>query len=280
MKKIFITYGDSGFESAKAKLIKSVISTGEFDEVYAYDRDDVSKDLLESKLMKISRGGGLWSWKPDILLATINKSDIGDVIVYCDAGCTVYKSKEWGRLWKCLENHDIVAQRIYQKTAHWTRREIVDYFSENGLSWLQQYQYSAGVVILKNTAFSKMVISEWRNLMLSHPEMVMDVTAEDFKFQLPGFVENRHDQSIYSALVYKYLHLDKYRSRIFTQWERYEDFDPIVKQAIRATRLRNGEEESSQSILFHGIKRLVKHYLIAPLYFIPRQWYVSNRYER
>lgn len=251
MKHIFITYGDNGYEAAKARLVSQARTAGVFDEIYALSRNDLSKDLLASDVIKIKRGGGLWSWKPDVVFTTMCKSNIGDIIVYCDAGCTIYPSREWYRIWKKLEEHDIIAQRIYQRTKQWTRREIVEYFSDNGKSWLSQFQYQA-TFMLKVSKFSKMFIQEWRDLMIEHPEFAMDVPLENRKDQLPGFIENRHDQAVYSALIYKYLNKTETKGLIYTQWEHIEDYDPFFKQAIRATRLRQGQEETSKKRILYN----------------------------
>ncbi len=267
MKHIFITYGDSGYEAAKAKICEEARATGEFDEIISYGRNDLSEELLQSDIINIKRGGGLWSWKPDIILTTMEKYQDGDAIVYCDAGCSLYPSKEWKEYWKKLEHHDIIAQRIYQRTVHWTRKEILVFFKENGKKWPQCFQYQA-TPVFKITPFTKMFVKEWRNLMIKHPELVMDVTEEEFSMQHKGFIENRHDQAIYSALIYKYLANPNTKNKIYTQWEHIEDYDPFKKQAIRATRLRQGQYETLSSKIRGVLKRLIKDYIMRPLYSI------------
>lgn len=106
--------------------------------------------------------------------------------------------------------------------------------------------------------------------MINHPELVVDVTdkAEEKKC----FKENRHDQTIYSALVYKYFDTGK----IYTMWEHIEDYDIFSKQAIMATRLRDGEKESFAKKIKSVFKRIVKDFLFKPLYYIPLQYYYQR----
>lgn len=275
MKHIFITYGDTGYEAAKTKIIQEASNTGEFDEIYAYGREDLSSELLASEVIRVKRGGGLWSWKPDVILSTMERHKKGDAIVYCDAGCSLYPSKEWRIIWKRLETHDIIAQRIYKRTSEWTRREIVDYFSSNCNGWLSSYQYSATIIIIISD-FTLQFIREWRNLMIAHPEFVMDVPEDKIPEQLPGFKENRHDQAIYSALLYKYLSIPEVKGKIYTQWEHIEDLDPLFRQAIRATRLRQGERESKKHKMVAIFKRLIKDYCFKPFYYAPLQWWFNR----
>lgn len=276
MKHIFITYGDTGYEAAKEKIVLDAIGTGEFDEIYSYGRDDLSDELLASDVIKVKRGGGLWSWKPDIILSTFERAEDGDIIVYCDAGCSISPSKEWKAYWKKLENHDIVVQRLYQRTDKWTRKEILDMFRPNGETWRRSYQYLATVTILKVSEFARNFISEWRNLMISHPRLAMDVTLEELPLQHSSFIENRHDQAIFSSLVYKFLAEPVTKDKIYTQWEHIEDLDPFCKQAIRATRLRQGEQECEMHKRVAVAKRIIKDFLFKPFYYAPLQWWYSR----
>lgn len=269
MKHIFITYGDTGYEAAKVKICKEAKATCEFDDIISYVKTDLSDELLHSDIINIKRGGGLWSWKPDILLKTIEKYQEGDIIVYCDAGCTLYPSKEWKRYWDKLEHFDIIAQRIYQRTDHWTRNEILDKFSNNGKDWQLSCQYQATTIIIRISAFTKMLVNKWRNLMINQPILAMDVTEDERPFQHKSFKENRHDQAIYSALIYKYLANTDTQSRIYTQWEHIEDLDIFSKQAIRATRLRHGEKEKIKSKIIGCFKCILKRIIFRALYQTP-----------
>ena len=273
MKHIFITYGDTGYEAAKDKIVKEAEHTGVFDEIYSYGREDLSDVLLASDVIKIMRGGGLWSWKPDIILTTMEHAQAGDLIVYCDAGCTLYPSKEWKQYWEKLENHDILAQRIFQRTEHWTRKELLDLFASNGKNWPKCFQYQA-TPMFKVSDFSKQFVREWRDLMISNPKLAMDVTDEERPMQHSSLKENRHDQAIFSSLVYKYLSNPKTKDKIYTQWEHLEDLDPFCKQAIRTTRLRQGEQETPNRRRIAVFKRLIKDYCFKPFYYAPLQcWY-------
>lgn len=272
MAHIFLTYGDSGFEAAKAKIVEEAWLTGEFQEIISCGRSDLSSDLLASKVINIKRGGGLWSWKPDIILSTMESHEDGDIIVYCDAGCTIYPSPEWKKMWRKLEAHDIIAQRIFQRTENWTRKEIIDYFQSNGTSWLKCFQYQATVIVVVVSDFTRKFIREWRNLMIEYPEFAMDVMPEERMNQSSSFIENRHDQAIYSALVYKYLAIPETRKKIYTQWEHIENYDLFFNQAIRATRLRKGEVESRKKMVMACFKRVLKDYVLKPFYYVPLQW--------
>lgn len=276
MKKVLITYGDKKFEMSKRRFIQQALSINIFDEIIAYSEEDLTEELKNSEIIKEKRGGGLWSWKPDVILTALNNMSDGDYLVYCDTGCTLSKCKEWNKFWSILADSDIISQRIYQKTEHWTRKNITDRFqSTNRKNWEKCYQHLATVVILKATPFTRKFIAEWRHLVISHPEMVKDVTPIEREGEFKTFRENRHDQAIFSALLYKYLNIPETKKRIHTQWEHIEDKDIFFKQAIRATRLRNGENKEDQRTSTKAIfKRIIKSYIYRPFFYSPRQcWY-------
>lgn len=275
MKKVLITYGDKKFEMSKNRFIQNAHAINIFDEIIAYSDKDLSEELKQSEIINEKRGSGLWSWKPDVILTTLNKMEDGDILVYCDSGCTVYPCNEWNHIWKSLENHDIIAQRIYQRTDKWTRKSIIEYFAQtNSKNWTKCYQHMATAIILKATPFTRAFVSEWKDMMISHPEMVKDVTIEEKVNEAECFIENRHDQAFYSALTYKYLNNPTYKNKILTKWEHIEDYDIICPQAIRATRLRNGESKEPPRTKAKAIlKRFVKDYIFRPFFYAPLQMF-------
>lgn len=267
MKKYFVTYADSNFSEAKERIVKEALLTHEFDDVIAYGPEDVSERLRKSSIFNEVRGGGLWSWKPDVILKTLNRMADGDALVYCDAGCSIYPGHEWTKIWNLLGHFEIVASRIYQRNDRWTRREILEAFKCNGHYWQYCYQFMATIIIIKSP-FVVNFVSEWRDAMIDHPEFVRDVTREERNAQHSSFIENRHDQAVYSALIYKYLHTKK----IYAMWEHMEDNDIIKKQVIRATRLKGKKQESRMTTAKKSCKRLFKDLLWKPFVIAPCQF--------
>lgn len=266
MSKLFITYGTDDYAYQVNRICLEARSINRFEEVKAFSPKDVSPDVKESELFIARRGGGYWLWKPDIIFATMNNHKNGDVVIYCDAGCSIYNVKQWEWYFSVLSKYDILAQKIYQPTYKWTTKETIDCFAKtNGQNWQYSYQFCTGVIAITITPFTRRFIQEWRDIMLNHPEFVKDVVEKELLNQCDGFIENRHDQSVYSALVYRYLNSDQ-RSKIYPVWERIEDKDIIRKQAIRATRLRNKDvlSQRHEGHLFPFFDSIRKDWLYEP----------------
>ncbi len=269
---VFTTFTSTGYTDARDRIIKEVTLTGLFDKVYTYNETELTQELLSSPTFKIKKGLGYYSWKPDIIWQTFDKVNEGDIIVYLDAGCTVCKSKEWEEFFECLNNFDVLAFRLHQRNFKWTRKSVFEHFADSINSiWKESFQYGANALILKKSNFSLNFISEWRDYMINRLDLCGEVNEDERKFEDSRFILNRYDQTILTALIYKY----KYTGKIFSKWEHFEGYDPFRKQAFTASRIRNNgslNDSKRMKIVFHG---LVKQYLFYP--FMGN--YIANKYK-
>lgn len=262
MKKYFITFGDGHFEATRNRLCGEAEATGVFDVVKGYGTEDLSEELCKSETYSCRIKGGYWSWKPDVIWTTMNQMEDGDILFYVDAGSTVVPSREWGKYFRFLEKHEIVAQRIFLPTYAWTRRSLIDAFSENGVVWRYCRQFTSNVVILRKSSFTNKFVDAWRHGMINHPEWVVDVPKEDVPREYPGFIQNRYDQAVYSALVYQALKKSDTRDKVLAKWEHVEDIDPVRPQAIRITRRRMNQDLALTTRIKLCLKRFIKDWII------------------
>lgn len=263
MKKVFITYGDENFIKSRDRLKAEAVATGEFDNVIAYGVSDLSEELKASAVFKMPKGG-LWSWKPDVVHTALQRLDDGDFLMYLDAGSSVVPGSEWSRYWAKLQCHEMIAQRIYGITKNWTRKSLMDFFPDAGQRWRNDYQYSAMIVMLKVSPFTRLLVEKWWNTMIYHPELIEDVPPEAIKFESPRFHQNRYDQAVYSALIHEALNNKENKNRIYTQWEHVEDRDPFRSQVVFATRI--GDKRIYRSVdSLSPVKRVVRDFALIPM---------------
>lgn len=142
-KKIFITYGNQPFRDTLKRIKREAKSLGIFDQVIAYTEKDLSEEVLSSPLMRYSRGGGYWVWKPDVILKTMQAYPDA-LIVYTDAGCSLNKNiEEWNKWFQLMRSNDVLVQAYQPETdygwnaifgtsstaiATWTKKQTIDYF--------------------------------------------------------------------------------------------------------------------------------------------------------
>ena len=264
MRKHFITYGNEFFEGAKARIVREAKSTGEFDVIKAYGPKDVSDEVRSLALFSARRGGGYWCWKPDIMVQELHTMEIGDILVYVDSGCELVPGRGWNRYWRLLEEKDLIAQRIYQVNEKWTRHTIVEEFSDNPKGWLKGCQFLCGIVIVKKSSDSLAFFDEWRAYMIQRPDMVCDVKPEEMAGESPMFIENRHDQAIFTALVYRYMR----KGFIACRWENVENQSVLISQVIRAMRNRTGDPIPFARRMREIALRLGKDSILKPYYIV------------
>jgi hypothetical protein len=265
MEKHFITYADERFAEARDRIVAEAVKTHEFDVVKAFGRDDVSEELKSSSVFSERRGGGYWSWKPDIILKELGCMNDGDIIVYADSGCELVPGKEWNRYWKILETKELIAQKIYQIGECWTRRSIINEFSDNPNGWQKKCQFMATVVIAKKSPRSVAFFEEWYRCIIANPNLIRDVSALEIEGESPCFIENRHDQAVYSALIYKYLAMEG-SSFIADLWEHTENQSIFGSQVIRSMRWNSSKPIPISRRLKEVAIRISKDLLRKPLY--------------
>lgn len=246
MQKVFLTFGDGAenFVAARKRVAQEAVTTGLFDEVLDCDWKDVSPEMQKSPLRTCKRGCGYWAWKPDLIYSQLLKMDDGDILVYCDSGNVVHRSmRQWKKLFALLDRFDCVFRRISSCGFHWQRKELHECFAREirpEKMIRMCFNFEGSTVVLKRTPFTLQLVGEWRDFVLKHPKWVRDVEGNELDRQLPGFVENRHDQSVLTLLVYKYLSRDETCRKITSLWEFHQGWWIWGNPAIEIARNRSG----------------------------------------
>lgn len=216
MKVKFISYADGNMTYSLRRIGRQARRLGIFDEVILYTPDMLPAYIRQSPLMQYPRGGGYWSWKPAIIDETLQHSEDGDVVVYVDAGCTLRKGKnaEWNLFIRLLQKYDTVCFQYDEsqpqwekwgskssKIKYWSKKSTQDYFVERfgDDSFLEEGHIMGGILFMKNKRNS--FLRNWLDIVLNHPELILDPTPEEAAAQPAGFAGHRHDQSVITPLA-------------------------------------------------------------------------------
>ena len=158
----------------------------------------------------MQRGGGYWIWRPIIILDSLKNMKDGDFLIYLDAGCKL-NSKGKERFYEYISllensNYGIMSFQMsgnngigsLQKEKCWTNKEIFKYFnidinSEYSISG----QYLGGILVMKKNEHLLRLIDNMIQILNDDPLLFTDYYNKD---QDINFIENRHDQSIFSLL--------------------------------------------------------------------------------
>ena len=257
-RKIFVSYGDEAFSSSVKRIREEAEASGRFDEVRVYTDKDLPDCITTHELFKYRRGGGYWFWKPWVILDVMKDMDDDDVLIYSDAGSRIYDHKEWDKWFDIMSRKSALFFFYSGLVETWTRKNIIEHFNDIN-RFPKFFQLVANLFLLKKS--SMYVIREWYDLMCEHPELVKDVDEDMMKYESPEFVENRHDQSVLTGVVYRHMR-DK---RIKLMYQRSEIRHP-GGQAVFAARLSN--HNGSSDTVFPWHLELIRRFYVVPMKYL------------
>lgn len=259
---VFVTFYSKGYEAARDRICHEAEQSGKFDKVITINDDDLTDELKQSETFHVKKGFGLYSWKPDTIYLALKQLEYGDNLVYLDAGCKINSNRQWDKLFDYLEKCDIIGFLLHQRNYMWTRKSVFDHFSKDiDLNWKEGFQFGANALVLKKTELSVKFIKEWRDYMINRLDLCGDVAEDDISHEDPRLIENRYDQTILTALLYKYYSTGKVKD----VWEHFEGYDFFRSQAFMAARMRTADSENrslSMSFIVHGF---IKQYIYYPI---------------
>ncbi|WP_300225705.1 hypothetical protein [uncultured Bacteroides sp.] len=216
-KKIFIAYGDRNCSYSLKRIGKQAKRLNIFNEIILYTPDNLPSYLKESPLMQYNYGGGYWAWKPIIIHETLSKFAEGDIVCYVDAGCSLNQSIEWTIYFELMKEYDMVCFKYRDEYPEWekfgsTSTKIKHWGKKNTLlfldgivgsnDWRECNKILGGFLFLKGK--DNPILRQWIDIILTHPEVILDPTFEEMKNQYPYFALHKHDQVLLVALTYHY----------------------------------------------------------------------------
>lgn len=241
----FVSFADSRYAYQLKRIHRQALRFGfREDHIFTCTEDDLDKAFrlkMRDILVIGSRGYGYWCWKPQIILQALEKMPKGDVLLYTDAGCYLNK-KGMSRFSKYLEmaqeqgilgfqsrfgRNDVDENSIHKLLEkYWTKGDVFDWFGVREDSHITHTgQYWAGMMLVSKRTESVEFFKRFRQIFLDNLNLVTDQPSVSPNF--PGFIENRHDQSIFS-LLYK---INNYKSlssaEAMPPWTKYNPANEV-----------------------------------------------------
>ena len=207
-KRILLNYANNGFYESQTKNSQCALMAG-FNIMYQMRRENIDSHFYENnkEILDCPRGAGYWIWKyyfQDKILSTMTEDDI---LMYADSGSNFIRTAE--PLFDAVraDEKGIIAfmtsdRPDYHMERKWTKREVFTHFGVDDLPSEKQTavkntpQVQATFRIMRGTEFAK----QFTKKCLEHAcikylvDDTLSVPQED------GFVEHRHDQSVWSLM--------------------------------------------------------------------------------
>ncbi len=273
MAHIFITYGNENFTKSLRRIHREAKHCGFFDKVIIYHPEDMPPFIKAHPLMAFPRLGGYSVWKSYIIWKTYQEAQVGDIIVYADAGCSLQATKEWNTFEQLLEPDTTIVFQ-YRKDVdygwkdggwgpnaevelkNWVKKSVRDYFAplfNSDDDWLGQPSLWGGAILIRKGKKENIMLKEWFTTTLLIPNLSIDVFGNERDEQSPTFVEHRHCQALLSILAFYFSKSQKIIFYLETAESQPEN------AAIVASRLRDDREIKVPlgTRIRHFIKRVI-----------------------
>jgi len=252
------SFADSRMYRSLKRLSKQANSFKVFDSIHLLDESDLSCDFkshFKNKLIFGTRGYGYWCWKPEVILNILDKINDGDSLLYIDAGChlNIQGKRRLMEYFEILNktNNGIVAfqadppnkdnsalryddRKLFdQPNYRWIKGDLFEFFEvKDDAAVVNAQAIGATVLLLKKCKASVAIIEEWKKIIWERFDLLDDTPSASPN--LPGFIEHRHDQAIWTLLcikhavktlsAYEYWYPKKNTQKLSPDWAALNDF--------------------------------------------------------
>lgn len=224
-KIILLSFASDDLKKSIYRFKKQAKETNFYDEIRVMSFTDLDTDFKKVLKKLVSngkkKGFGYFMWKPFLLKKILEEINYGDVINYMDIGFHlikenkkrfedylnyIYEKNNWILT---FQYHNKICEKIdnisfpSRKEREYSKGDLLDFFGFYNKSLITETpQYMAGCFFIKKSKNSISFINEWLDIFYQRFDLVDD-TESKLK-NLNGFIENRHDQSVFSLLCKKY----------------------------------------------------------------------------
>ncbi len=207
-KITFLTFADSKMSPTLRRIKKEAKHSGFFDYIHVYDESNLDAEFWRDNkdwVAQNPRGYGYWIWKPYLIRRELQAMAENDILVYLDAGCTIngpFGLERFNQYLEILQDKSIVCFR--HKNCLEIQYDKMDFLAfmelDSNDDFLHSQQVIASIILMKKQIDLVPFVDQWYKLAQNHH--LIDDSSPSLK-ENPAFKEHRHDQSIFSALLWE-----------------------------------------------------------------------------
>ena len=212
MKINFLTFGapTENYHNAADRISRQASKFDVFDKIIKFTETDLEnddefwtkhKDFINSN----SRGYGYWIWKPYIIKKTLESMNDGDILLYADCGCELnhHGKRKLLEFIELTKHKYIIGINASSTDMNYTKMDLIKHLKmEEDVGLLGNPQMAATTLMMIKNELIMNLINEYYSICSNHYNLIDDTPSIENNFY--GFVEHRHDQSVFSLLVKKY----------------------------------------------------------------------------
>ena len=202
-----INYSDERFEKARKYNSKSAIDYGQADNVIEYSPNNLPDEYiarfsyLDTRNNRITGRYGLW--RPYIVLDAFKKIKEDDYLCYSDAGLYFINSIRLLVRRMEEESKDIMVFGLPFVEKQWTKGDVFEYFEANNTEIKDSPQIMSTIFLAKKNNNTIHFFENFKLAAENAPSLFTDEKNQGSIPNDPIFIENRHNQSVFSVLCKK-----------------------------------------------------------------------------
>lgn len=207
-KIVLCSFANSKYGAGLRRLVHEAERSGLFDEIAAFGDDDLEDEYWNRYgefIRSNPRGFGYWIWKSHIVNRVMDKLQDNDILVFLDAGCGInhrYAKEKFHRYVEMLRasENGILCFTTGLAESNWDKGDVIDYFGvRDRADILDSEQIMSGIWMMVKNDVTTALCRRWEEI--THSDMHLVDDSPSASPDMEGFVENRHDQSLFSLLV-------------------------------------------------------------------------------
>lgn len=210
MESVYLcSFADSRMPQTLKRVKKQAEESGFFKDIYLYDEHSLGADFQEkfSSILKgYIRGFGYWVWKPYVVMETLKKIPDGEILLYMDAGCHIKPEGKnlfdsWVKRVSASESGLLVWELPNTCIeSYYTKGDLLDFLGvRNQDKIVLTPQRAATFFFIRKEEKTLRLIKNWLSVFETDFHLIDD--TESASPNMDGFIENRHDQSVFSILT-------------------------------------------------------------------------------
>jgi len=208
MKKYLVNYANAEFYSDQKRAGKAALKQG-IDGVFLYSDKMIKQTSFykkNKKTLDTPKGGGLWLWKPYVILEAMKQIKEGDFLIYADSAAEMINPVD-DLIPICQEQGGIMLFTNTLTNKVWAKRDCFIWMKCDSKKYWDSPQAMGGFQVYIKNKNSMKFVREFLKF-CEMPDMLTDQLAgwpnKCGLPDLPGFRAGRNDQPILTNLAVKY----------------------------------------------------------------------------
>lgn len=208
-KVAFLSFANSVYIPSLKRLEEQIRDCKLIDEFYFLTNKDLNMNFRKDFHPYIYRRGyGYWKWKSYLVKQYFDKMQDDDILVYSDAGCDYNAKAEhrFGEYLDIVRKHEsgiLVFEDRYLER-QFTKGDVFRFLIGRNtfLPISDSNQRLGGMWVMRKCRNTVNLVDKWYDTCMNHFDLITDKSSVAPNFA--EFIENRHDQSVFSILTKQY----------------------------------------------------------------------------